>query len=301
MPLPTVHKHGKDGEGPLEDENSCMVVCDKFGKKAHYFESYVVPLWTKVYDSLVERARVRPGTSALDVGTGTGEVALRLSKVTGPKGKVVGIDVQPEMLSIAKRKALSRKAKNIQFKRMPAEELALPDDSFHSVLGNYSLCCFLGYDEALGEILRVLKPGGRLTYNHGGPSDAAALIRITEVFEKYKAKKPSEALRELRKADETLRRAVEKYRDSSTTLSLLRSLGYAEPEAQVVRRVIRYKDARAFVDRMVTFDWSAEMAEVPPAEIPRFVKEASEALSLLSRGPGFIYEDDMVFFTATKQ
>jgi hypothetical protein len=61
----------------LDPKQACLANCELFGKYADYFESHVVPLWGAVYDELVSRAKISPGQRLLDVGTGTGEVALR--------------------------------------------------------------------------------------------------------------------------------------------------------------------------------------------------------------------------------
>ena len=284
----------------MNPDKSCLVNCDRFGRQAQFFESFVVPLWQEIYDSLVNRGGIRPGNSVLDAGTGTGEVALRAGSAVGRSGRVTAVDVQPEMLKIAEAKAARRGARNIRFMESSVEKMDLPNGTFDAVLANYSLCCCMEYGPALSEINRVLKPGGRLTYNHGGLSDSDAIVMMTDIFEKYKTGHPSESLRGLRESDQSLKDAVDRYRAPHTTLDLLKRLGYVEPKAEVVRRVLAYKDARALVDRIVAFDWSSEVAEISPKEVKRFSEEAVEALSQKS-GSKFMFEDDMVFFTAVKE
>jgi hypothetical protein len=65
--------------------------------------------------------------------------------------------------------------------------------------------------------------------------------------------------------------------------------------------VLRYKDSGAFIDEWLTFDWRAETEEIPSADLKRLRKEAVDAISPLSRGPGFSVGSDMVFFTAMKR
>lgn len=283
----------------MDPEKACLLNCELFGKHAALFESAIVPLWQGVYDSLVQRARVAESSKVLDVGTGTGEVAMRLGRLVGKKGGVVGIDAQPEMLQIAIRKAKSND--NIDFQQMPMEEMKLPDDSFDSVVGNYSLCCCMDYEATLAEIHRVLKPGGRLTYNHGGPSDPLAYQVITRIFEDYKTRTPSKKLKEIREALALQSEAVQKYRDPMVTLSVMRSLGYDEAEATVTQRLINYKDVGRFVDEWLFFDWAPEIEEIPSPKVKVFRKEAIEALRPLSKVEGFRVESDEVFFTGLKR
>jgi ubiquinone/menaquinone biosynthesis C-methylase UbiE len=285
----------------LDIEKACLVNCELFGKHAAQFESAIVPLWQGVYDSLVQRARISEASRVLDLGTGTGEVALRLGRLVGRRGHVVGIDAQPEMLQIAMRKAKSRGSSNVEFQQMPMEEIELPDDSFDSVVGNYSLCCCFDYEATLAQCHRVLKPGGRLTYNHGGPSEPLMYQVMGKIFEDYKTRNPSKKLEEIREAAVFQAEAVEKYREPLVTLSLLRSIGYDEAEATVTQRVVVYKDAGGFVDEWVSFDWSAEVEEISAANLKMFRKEAIEALRPLSKGEDFRSETDEVFFTGLKR
>ena len=285
----------------LDPEKACLVNCELFGKHAGLFESAIVPLWQGVYDSLVQRAQIDEASRVLDVGTGTGEVALRLGRLVGRKGRVVGIDAQPEMLQIAMRKAKSDGFGNVEFKQMPMEEINLPEDSFDSVVGNYSLCCCMDYEATLSECRRVLKLGGRLTYNHGGPSDPLAYQVITRIFEDYKTTTPTKKLSEIREASALQSEAVQKYRDPMVTLDTLRSIGFEEAEATVTQRVIDYKDAGGFVDEWISFDWSSEVEEISFPEMKVFRKEAIEALRPLSKVEGFRVESDEVFFTGLKR
>ena len=284
----------------MEPQNPCLINCELFGKRGAFFESAIVPLWREVYDSLVARARVIEGSRALDVGTGSGEIALRLARMVG-KGEVVAIDAEPTMLKLAADKARRRGVRNVKFEQMSMQEIDFSRNSFDSVLGNYSLCCCTDYRAALVECLKVLKPGGRLTYNHGGPADPLPNQVLVKVFEQYKTKTPSRKLREFRKAKEAQVEAFTKYRDPFTTLGLLRNLGYAEAEATLTRSSLSYPDAASFVEEWMSFDWAPEAEEMSPRDLTDFKKTAVGTLSPLSRGPKFVVERDVVYFTGLKR
>lgn len=281
----------------MDSKQACLSNCERFGRFARYFESEVVPLWKDVYDSLVERARISSGSKVLDAGTGTGEVALRLIKSVGQRGVVVAVDTEDEMLKIARQKARNLGYGNLQLKKMSIEMMELPDASFDGVVGNYSLCCCLDYEAALAECLRVLKPGGRLTYNHNGPGDPLEFQIAKKVFEKYQTAAPTERLQEIRKADLIQTEAVAKYRDPIVTLNLMRSLGYEDAEATITQRVIRYGDPAAYIDRMLGFNWRNEANEISRSELQEFRTEAAEALSPIAKGSDFQVNDEMVFFS----
>ena len=278
----------------------CAVNCELFGNQAEYFESEIVPYWQSIYDSLVARASLTPGSRVLDVGTGTGETALRAAGAVGEKGNVVAIDLQDEMLRIARRKAIERRLDNVEFRRMPLEHLDLPDSVFDAAVGNYSLCCTLYYEACLEEIIRVLSPGGRLTYNHGGPSDSVASQVIFDIFEKYRPKKPSKRLREFRESDERQVKSIDKYRIPKNTLRVLSEIGYADPQAALVPRTITYRGPEDFVERMLSYDWKLEAEEMSQKDLLTFREEAVGELRELSSGQEFVVKDDMVFYTGVK-
>ncbi len=110
----------------------------------------------------VALAQPAAGEKVLDVGCGTGTLAIALKAKVGPGGEVVGIDAAPEMIAVARDKAAKRGA-DIDFRIGLIEEIPFPDDSFDLVLSSYMLH-HLPDDikrKGLGEIRRVLKPGGR--------------------------------------------------------------------------------------------------------------------------------------------
>jgi demethylmenaquinone methyltransferase/2-methoxy-6-polyprenyl-1,4-benzoquinol methylase/phosphoethanolamine N-methyltransferase len=136
--------------------------------------------WGKTYDAIVnllslgqERklrqatlalANVRPGERILEVGCGTGSLALAAKTQAGPGSQVAGIDVAPDMLEAARRKAASA-GLEIQFKLGRIEAIPFPDAQFDLVLSSLMLHHIPGDEakqQALIEVFRVLKPGGRL-------------------------------------------------------------------------------------------------------------------------------------------
>ena len=213
---------------------------------------------------------------------------------------MVAIDAQPEMLQIARRKANERGVQNIEFKESTMESMKLPDDSFDSVLAHYSLCCCSDYRATLDECFRVLREGGRLTYNHGGAADPLPFQVIFKIFENYKTNSPSKDLEEMRSAEFAQAEAVEKYTDPYVTLDEMRGAGFKNAEATLTKRGVRYKDVAAYVDEWILFDWATEAEEISPADLRRFRREATEALAPLSEGPGFNVERDTIFFTGKR-
>jgi demethylmenaquinone methyltransferase/2-methoxy-6-polyprenyl-1,4-benzoquinol methylase len=110
----------------------------------------------------VDRAELRPGDAALDVCCGTGDLALELAGRVAPGGNVVGCDFSEPMLDLAREKASARGASGIRFEW--ADALSLPYDAgrFDAVTVGFGVRNLANLDRGLGEMARVLRPGGRL-------------------------------------------------------------------------------------------------------------------------------------------
>jgi SAM-dependent methyltransferase len=114
-----------------------------------------------VVDGVIDRAAIKPGDHVLDLGTGTGSVALLLASLVGDNGNVVGNDISQDMLGIATRRAIDRELSNIVFQEGRAESIPAEDSSFDVVLASLSLMYVIDREAAAREIARVLRPGGR--------------------------------------------------------------------------------------------------------------------------------------------
>ncbi len=109
----------------------------------------------------VERAEVGPGANALDVCCGTGDLALELRRQIGPDGRVVGCDFSEPMLELARRKS-GDEGLPVEFGWADALDLPYGDASFDAVTIGFGARNLADLDRGLGEMTRMLKPGGRL-------------------------------------------------------------------------------------------------------------------------------------------
>jgi demethylmenaquinone methyltransferase/2-methoxy-6-polyprenyl-1,4-benzoquinol methylase len=109
----------------------------------------------------VDRAEVRPGSDALDVCCGTGDLALELRRRIGPDGRVVGCDFSEPMLELARRKS-GDEGLPVEFGWADALELPYGDRSFDSVTVGFGARNLADLDRGLSEMARVLRPSGRL-------------------------------------------------------------------------------------------------------------------------------------------
>jgi ubiquinone/menaquinone biosynthesis C-methylase UbiE len=113
--------------------------------------------------ALLALASPAAGEQVLDIACGTGLVSFEAARAVGPTGRVRGIDLSEGMVDAAERRASDRRLSNCSFSRMDAEALTLPDASFDVVLCGLGLMYMPNPEQALREMLRVLRPGGRLS------------------------------------------------------------------------------------------------------------------------------------------
>ena len=108
-------------------------------------------------------ADLKLGETVLDLGSGAGFDAFLAAKSVGKEGKVIGVDMTPEMTKKAKKNADKIGVGNIEFRLGEIEKLPVPDNSVDVVLSNCVINLSPDKRAVFGEIFRVLKPGGRIS------------------------------------------------------------------------------------------------------------------------------------------
>ena len=111
-----------------------------------------------------DMAALSPGERALDVATGTGDLALELVERVGPGGEVVATDFSERMLELARAKANARSPEGARLVIQPANALELPfgDGEFDAATVGFGARNFSDLERGLREMARVVRPGGRV-------------------------------------------------------------------------------------------------------------------------------------------
>ncbi len=144
--------------------------------REHEAQSWQVGIWNRmsqiylrevgrrfapVVEQVIRRAALEPGQSVLDLGTGTGAVALQATPLVGPDGQVTGADPSAEMLDLARQRAGGLGHSNLTFQESSAEATHAEDASFDVILACLSMMYVVDRAAAARECARVLRPGGR--------------------------------------------------------------------------------------------------------------------------------------------
>jgi demethylmenaquinone methyltransferase / 2-methoxy-6-polyprenyl-1,4-benzoquinol methylase len=128
-------------------------------------------------------ARVFPGDRAVDICCGTGDLMLLLAQRVGPEGRVVGIDLSEEMLRVARHKASAAGlGSSCRLVVGNAEALALPDESFDAATIGFGIRNTVHPEAVLHEVLRVLRPGGRLVVLEFGHPRGQLMRRLYDLY-----------------------------------------------------------------------------------------------------------------------
>ncbi|MHB8576969.1 MAG: class I SAM-dependent methyltransferase [Dehalococcoidia bacterium] len=155
-------------------------------RQAADYVEFVTPLTVQFFPGFFKLAAVQPGERVLDLACGPGDSTFEAAARAKDQGEVLGIDISPEMIALARRRALDAGIRNARFEVKDACKLDLRESYWDVVL------CHLGADEfhdmraALAEIQRVLRPVGRVAFATWGewarspwlavPHDAAHAI-----------------------------------------------------------------------------------------------------------------------------
>ncbi|MGZ5287162.1 MAG: bifunctional demethylmenaquinone methyltransferase/2-methoxy-6-polyprenyl-1,4-benzoquinol methylase UbiE [Flavisolibacter sp.] len=164
----------------------------------------------------------------LDVATGTGDMAIMAAHMLKPE-KVIGIDISPKMLEIGRKKVEKEElGTKIELLAGDGETINFPDHSFDGVMVAFGIRNFEHLEKGLKEILRVLKPGGRLVVLEFSKPRMPGIKSLYNLYMGLVAPKMAGLFRQNKKAYKYLNDSARAFPDRQQLEEILKQSGYID-------------------------------------------------------------------------
>ncbi len=163
-------------------------------KLAADYEREVDTRFGPVIKLVLARADLQPGQRVLDLGTGTGSLALAAASHVGSAGRIKAVDISPEMLARARARVDMRSLTNVKFEEGRGEAIPAPDESQDTILASLSLMYVIDRAAAAREIVRVLRPGGRFVAAVWAGPDKCDIVQFQQLAGSFAAAPPVEGV-----------------------------------------------------------------------------------------------------------
>lgn len=207
------------------------VIAEMFDRIAPRYDALnrILSLWTDVSwrRRAIELARLGPRERAVDVGAGTGDLALGLLRASHPTSVVVGIDLSSRMLQVSSRR-LARQRGRYRPTIANAESLPLPDAVVDRVISGFTLRSIGDLPRALREMRRVLRPGGRAVLLELSHPPHRAFARVYRLYLERVVPRVAAALGGDLEAYRYLPRSLGPFPTAERLADLIRDAGFAE-------------------------------------------------------------------------
>jgi ubiquinone/menaquinone biosynthesis C-methylase UbiE len=139
-----------------------------FNSAADYFDHPILSFWHRFGLRTIELAGLKTGDLVLDVCCGTGASAIPAAAKVGATGSVLGVDLAESLLALGRQKATQKGLSNIEFRSGDFTNLGLPAESFDTIICVFGIFFVPDMEGAVQELLRMLKPGGKLAITSWG-------------------------------------------------------------------------------------------------------------------------------------
>ena len=300
-------------EFKTEDANS-------YNSVVGYFDQYTERFTSHMPEPMLAAAGLKSAARVLDVGTGTGVIALDVVKRLGQGTEVVGIDLSDGMLATADAKARAAGLdEQVSFLKMDAENLDFEDESFDAVLSLYALRHFPNPDKALQEMFRVLKPGGAVVVAVGSSPSLfskegviAAFRRIGSILRKSTGRELSacefidhlvEKHLPAREEKETTEWTEHHHGFSGSLKSLVEGAGFVNAKGFWKGQYSKVTSAEDFWLLQMTFSSLARkrIGQAAPEKVEALKQEfMSQCEAVLAKGGRLVYQTGGAVVAAAK-
>jgi demethylmenaquinone methyltransferase/2-methoxy-6-polyprenyl-1,4-benzoquinol methylase len=221
---------GEEAVTPEQKTRKVIGVFDSVAKKYDLMNDLMSGglhrLWK---DHLIRKIRPRPGLHYLDVAGGTGDIAFRIRKKAGPECKITLCDLNAEMLSVGRDRAIDLGyANDFDWITGNAESLPLPDESADVYTIAFGLRNVTHIDTALAEAFRVLRPGGRFFCLEFSHVNEPFLKKIYDAYSFGVIPKIGEIVAKDRGSYQYLVESIRKFPKQKDLLKRMQSAGFGQ-------------------------------------------------------------------------
>jgi len=257
------------------------------------------PAFREFAEEVVRQAGLREGERVLDIGTGTGTALAAAARAVGGPGKAVGIDASRAQAARA-RAHLAAAGVPANVLEMDVVSLDFPDAWFDAAVSSCGMPA-LSFDEAAQEVLRVLRPGGRLVMAEWCLDKVAALRILQDVLAAHATATPSPTLARARQVRDFYNREADRLYEIEHYEQRLRGVGFSAVEGRTISHTLRSFTLDAFIEaRLARSTARAEWAEMAPPARAACMDEARARLGHLVHDGALEILWPMYYVKATK-
>jgi len=185
-------------------------------------------LWKRV---TIEMSGVRRGNKVLDIAGGTGDLTAKFSRIVGPEGAVVLADINDSMLKVGRDRLIDRGViNNVTFSQADAQYLPFPDNTFDVITIAFGLRNVTDKELALGSMLRVLKPGGRLLVLEFSKPGNPLLSKVYDTYSFSILPKLGKLFADDAQSYQYLAESIRMHPDQQTLQTMMDNVGFANTD-----------------------------------------------------------------------
>lgn len=259
-----------------------------FSRAAEFYGQNGPSIFTFFGNKVVEYAQIEPGTAVLDMACGRGACLFPASEKVGKTGRVVGIDLASGMVAELRKQIVELNFPQVEVKEMDAENLQFPSAHFDNVLCGFALFFFPNQNQALAEILRVLKPGGIFSTSTFGEQDKR-WAWLGELMQKYKEKldsRPSVSIKDLETKEE-----IEE---------TMARVGFEQIKIAVEEKEFFYADENEFWDTMWSHGFRYQLERMDEATLQAFQHDLFGHLEAMKEEQGIPWKIQALITVASR-
>jgi ubiquinone/menaquinone biosynthesis C-methylase UbiE len=257
----------------MRERDGAMAASSEWQKAREAAERYERILVSTIFDPfaavLVEAAGLKRGEAVLDCGCGTGAVARRAAGIVSTPGRIVAVDINAGMIEVA-RSLPPVDSAFIEWHVESASQLALGDRSVDAVLCAQTLQYLAQRPAALAEMLRVLRPGGRVVLSTWcGGRENPYFHAVAEAVNRHIGPLASSGIS-----------ATSDLTESGVIKSLLEDAGFSNVTMTVAERILDLPDLPGFISRHISATPAFhEYAKAPPEARTAVVRDVTGELA----------------------